>query len=206
MVNENNFKPIIENKKSVEIVQEVNNEIPSYEEFMKSYEVDKLVNESYKFEVDSYGDIRVPKIYGPMHRFNRALSLALARDEVSADVAMEVMRLMRNDENLQSQIDRVASNIRNGVNVSVNISIYKIIVLIIREEHITITIPPLVSLPSIDNVTFNTTGSTRPDNYRGVGTWFGLVGNVVGGLIEDSSRHKASGVLFASNRRRPLSF
>jgi len=62
------------------------------------------------------------------------------------------------------------------------------------------------SLPSINNVTFNTTGSTKPDNYRGVGTWFGLVGNIVGGLIEDSSRNKASGVLFASNRRNPLSF
>jgi hypothetical protein len=63
------------------------------------------------------------------------------------------------------------------------------------------------SLPNIESVVFSTTGSTRPDNYRSVGTVFGgIVGNIIGGLIEDRDRHKPSGILFTSVKRHPLSF
>jgi hypothetical protein len=62
----NNGIPIEVNKKPFEIVQEVNNEIPTYEEFMKTYNADKKVNENYELEIDSYGDIRIKgTYYGP---------------------------------------------------------------------------------------------------------------------------------------------
>jgi len=57
MVKESNL--IIENKKPFEIVQEVNNEVPSFEEFIKSYEGD--VNYA-----DLNGsDVGTNKGYGP---------------------------------------------------------------------------------------------------------------------------------------------
>ena len=59
MVNENNL--IIENKKPFEIVQEVNNEIPSLEEFMKTYESDGNVN----YDDLSAGDVGTEEGYGP---------------------------------------------------------------------------------------------------------------------------------------------
>jgi len=43
----------------------VKNEIPSYEEFMKTYQEDEGASNSYYYEIDSYGDIRVVKCYGP---------------------------------------------------------------------------------------------------------------------------------------------
>ena len=51
---------IIENKKPFEIVQEVNNEVPSFEEFMKTYEGG--VNYD---EFNYCGDIGMSKKYGP---------------------------------------------------------------------------------------------------------------------------------------------
>ena len=39
MVNEN-LKAMVENKKPIEEVREIENEIPSFEEFMKTYESD----------------------------------------------------------------------------------------------------------------------------------------------------------------------
>jgi hypothetical protein len=64
MVNENNNIKI--NEKPFEIVQEVNNEIPSYEEFMKNYNKDKKAVDSYENEFDGYGDIRIKgTYYGP---------------------------------------------------------------------------------------------------------------------------------------------
>ena len=195
------------NKKPVEIVQELKDEyqIPSFEEFMKNYENDVKVNDSYDLEVDSYDDIRESKKSGPMYRFTSALLTAVRRREVSEDVALNILRLMDESDDLQGQIDRISSNIRDNINVSVNINIYNVIVQIVNQENITIRIP-LITSPSIDNVVFNTTGSTQPDNYRGVGSIFGLVGNVIGGLIKDESRHKPSGILFASVKRKPLSF
>jgi len=65
MVNEN-IKLIAENKKPVETVYELKNEVPSFEEFMKTYEEDKGTVDSYDLEVDSYSDIRVKgTYYGP---------------------------------------------------------------------------------------------------------------------------------------------
>jgi hypothetical protein len=60
----------IENKKPFETVQELKNEVPSFEEFMKSYEADEKVSENYDLEVNNHGDIREPKKSGPM--FNLA--------------------------------------------------------------------------------------------------------------------------------------
>lgn len=55
-----------ENYKKVEEVREINNEVPSFEEFMKTYREDKGVVDSYDLEVDSYSDIRVKgTYYGP---------------------------------------------------------------------------------------------------------------------------------------------
>ena len=65
--NNNNLKTIIENKKPFELVQEIQNQIPSFEEFIQNYEVDKKINESYENEIASYGDIRISKGYGPTY-------------------------------------------------------------------------------------------------------------------------------------------
>ena len=56
---------IKENKTQVEEVREIDYQVPSYEEFMRNYENDKKVSESYELEVDSYRDLRVDKSYGP---------------------------------------------------------------------------------------------------------------------------------------------
>ena len=67
MVNEsNNNNLIIENKKPFETVYELKNEIPSFEEFLKTYENDEGVIDSYNNEVDGYKDIGVGKRSGPM--------------------------------------------------------------------------------------------------------------------------------------------
>jgi hypothetical protein len=62
MVNEKNVY-LVENKKPVELVQELKNEykIPSFEEFNKTYENDGNLN----YDDLSGGDIGVPKSYGP---------------------------------------------------------------------------------------------------------------------------------------------
>jgi hypothetical protein len=67
MPNNNNLIPR-ENKAQVEEVREIDNkyEIPSFEEFMKTYEGEEGVVDNYDLEVDSYGDIRVKgTYYGP---------------------------------------------------------------------------------------------------------------------------------------------
>jgi len=65
MVYENKIP--IENKKPFETVQELKGEYktPSFEEFMKSYNTDEVVNENYQDEFDGYGDIRINRSYGP---------------------------------------------------------------------------------------------------------------------------------------------
>jgi len=60
MVNEN-LKAIVENKKSVEEVREIENEIPSFEEFMKTYENDGNLN----YADLNGGSIGEVKGYGP---------------------------------------------------------------------------------------------------------------------------------------------
>jgi hypothetical protein len=59
-------KEIITPEEQAKIVDKlVKNEIPSYEEFMKTYQEEEGVIDSYYYEVDSHGDIRVVKCYGP---------------------------------------------------------------------------------------------------------------------------------------------
>jgi hypothetical protein len=62
MTNNNNLKSILENKKPFELVQELDNKykVPSFEEFMKTYESDKTVENSYKSEINV-----LEKGYGP---------------------------------------------------------------------------------------------------------------------------------------------
>jgi len=71
---------LIENKKPIELVQELKDEykVPSYEEFIKGYEVDKKVSDNYELEVDSYSDIRVDKSCGPVYYQN----VELVRGEI----------------------------------------------------------------------------------------------------------------------------
>jgi len=67
---DNNGIPF-EVKKPFETVQEIDNkyEVPSFEEFMKTYESDERVIDSYYDEFNYYGDIGVPKGYGPGERW-----------------------------------------------------------------------------------------------------------------------------------------
>jgi len=56
-----------ENKKPFETVYELKteNKIPTYEEFMRTYQEDESASDNYYYEIDSYEDIRVVKCYGP---------------------------------------------------------------------------------------------------------------------------------------------
>ena len=65
MVNEN-LKVIVENKKPVEEVREIENEIPSFEEFMKTYETDDNLN----YDDLSYSNMSEVKGYGPCNVSN----------------------------------------------------------------------------------------------------------------------------------------
>jgi len=62
-----NDKLLVENKKPTETVQELKDEykVPSFEEFMKTYEADDKVNKSYEKEIDSCVGIGIGKGYGP---------------------------------------------------------------------------------------------------------------------------------------------
>jgi len=66
MTNNNNLI-VKENYKQVEEVREIKNEYPSFEEFMKTYESDEGMIDSYENEVASYGDISNIKGYGPTY-------------------------------------------------------------------------------------------------------------------------------------------
>jgi len=80
MVNNSNLIPK-ENIAKIEEIREINNEIPSYEEFMKTYENDEQVKASYLDEINSYGDLGVEKGYGPCNSCsgsNRNLNFELA--------------------------------------------------------------------------------------------------------------------------------
>ena len=61
MVN-NNIPP-------VEEIRYLSTEIPSYEEFMKTYKFDEKVNASYESEISACGDLGVEMGYGPMPRW-----------------------------------------------------------------------------------------------------------------------------------------
>src|SRR5215204_7687758 len=61
----NNGIPIEINKKPFETVYELKNEIPTFEEFMKTYEDDGSLN----YDDLSGGDIGESKGHGPCHRY-----------------------------------------------------------------------------------------------------------------------------------------
>jgi hypothetical protein len=63
MVNE--FKIPIENKRPVETVCELKDQVPSFEEFMKTYESDGEVNDSYQAEFSNCNNMGADKGYGP---------------------------------------------------------------------------------------------------------------------------------------------
>ncbi|MCE8164151.1 MAG: hypothetical protein I3273_07785 [Candidatus Moeniiplasma glomeromycotorum] len=67
MTYENNLNSIIENKKPVELVQELKDEyqVPSYDKFMENYSVDEKLSNNYENEFDSKNSIAVPYRYGP---------------------------------------------------------------------------------------------------------------------------------------------
>lgn len=50
MVNNNDLINLVNNKKPVEEVREIENEIPSFEEFMKNYESDGNLNYAHNLE------------------------------------------------------------------------------------------------------------------------------------------------------------
>jgi len=54
-----------ENYKQVEEIREINYQVPSFEEFMRNYERDEKVGESYENEINGHDDIRIKKGYGP---------------------------------------------------------------------------------------------------------------------------------------------
>ena len=56
-----------ENYKKVEEIRELENQVPTYEEFVSNYNADKKVNNSYENEIESYSDIGVSKGFGPCH-------------------------------------------------------------------------------------------------------------------------------------------
>ncbi|CAI2187389.1 7062_t:CDS:2 [Funneliformis geosporum] len=118
--------------------------IPSFEEFLKSYEYDSNLN----YTDLNGGDIGETKGYGPCSWNNPNCTCYKSE--------------------LQKQY-----------------------IVAIRDNNSTeVSIP----LPIIRNVSFSTTGSSKYDNYRVVGTVFGgLIGNLIGGAIEDRSMRIPSG-------------
>ena len=65
--NNNNLIPK-ESIAKVEEIREIKNEFPSLEEFLKNYEVNKGVVDSYNSEVEDYNGVGQGKACGPMHR------------------------------------------------------------------------------------------------------------------------------------------
>ena len=60
-----NIYSIKENVPKIEEIKEIENQIPTYEEFVKNYQTDQEVNESYENEIESYNGVGVSKGYGP---------------------------------------------------------------------------------------------------------------------------------------------
>jgi len=54
-----------ENIPKIEEVRELKNEIPTYEEFLKNYQADQEISDSYENELNSYSDIGTSKGFGP---------------------------------------------------------------------------------------------------------------------------------------------
>lgn len=77
-----------ENKVQIEEVREIENEYPTYEEFMKNYEIDKKVSESYANELGSYSDIAIPQIYGPGNQMSRQEKREVSSAVLKAELAI----------------------------------------------------------------------------------------------------------------------
>jgi len=73
MVNNNELINLVNNKKPVELVQELKDEykVPSFEEFMKTYESDSNLN----YDDLNGGSIDEAKRYGPMPKLYRDVAL-----------------------------------------------------------------------------------------------------------------------------------
>src|SRR5437868_10585930 len=99
----NNNNLIIENKKPFEKVCEIKNEIPSFEEFMKSYESDESLN----YEDLSSGSVGEVKGYGPCTSTNCTHS--------RSELQEQLREAQRELESLRNQL----SNTRNGMNVTI---------------------------------------------------------------------------------------
>jgi len=69
MVKNNPYYIKTEIKKPIETVYEIKDEykVPSFEEFMKAYEMDEKVNDSYEKEIENYDSIEVKRLGGPMY-------------------------------------------------------------------------------------------------------------------------------------------
>jgi len=72
-----------ENYKKTEEIREIDSkyEIPSFEEFMKTYEWSEGIVNSYNFEVDCYKDISIGKLSGPMPFTDNSSALIIARSQ-----------------------------------------------------------------------------------------------------------------------------
>jgi len=54
-----------ENKAQIEEIREIENQIPTYEEFLKNYNANEKVSEGYENELNSYSYIGISKGFGP---------------------------------------------------------------------------------------------------------------------------------------------
>src|SRR3954447_1091060 len=99
MVNEQNLINLVNNKKSVELVQELKDEykIPSFEEFMKNYENDGNLN----YDDLNGSGISEAKGYGPCTSPNCPHSHEELQDQLREE--------RRKKEDLQSQLSRASS-------------------------------------------------------------------------------------------------
>ncbi|CAI2190051.1 4881_t:CDS:2 [Funneliformis geosporum] len=88
MVNEN-FKLTVENKKPVEMVYEIKDEykVPSYEEFMKTYESDGNLD----YADLSGGSVGTPNGYGP-----GLWELIIAKNEEDIGIMNTVANIVKN--------------------------------------------------------------------------------------------------------------
>ncbi|CAG8830808.1 20801_t:CDS:2, partial [Racocetra persica] len=121
------LNPYLENKKPIELVQEIKDEykVPSYEEFVKSYENDEEINESYDFEVASYGGIGEPKGSGPMFNFFQLLQVlvntpagpvveTVGRAASSPDISRAVVETGRFIEEHSNEISQIGRSFAVG--------------------------------------------------------------------------------------------
>ncbi|CAG8653313.1 11413_t:CDS:2, partial [Ambispora gerdemannii] len=124
----NNNNLITENKKPFETAQELRDEyqVPSFEEFMKTYENDEQVNDNYELEIDSYGDIGTPKGYGP----GPNQSIPIFPDHVDCGIRDIINNPIRREMNKQFEenllpkyIDSIKNNaLKSSNNFSISYS------------------------------------------------------------------------------------